>query len=178
MILFHEIFSAKVVSYMKKLLRLTAALLLTSALAGCSMPFFSAPWEGTWWGVQEAGRNWTGDEIQNLETFTFTKDGDNVTVEHRTQHGGKEIDGILSGPALADGGRLTITPANSKEVVFTYDRMKNVIETTLTNADGTPVTLKELTEENNTEMEEIRSSIVRVSSRPENKVNTTLSQRR
>lgn len=166
---------------MNTFLRFGAAALLfasTAFSAGCGMPFFSAPWEGTWWGVQDAGKNWTGDEIQNLETFTFTKDGDSIIVEHKAQHGGKEIDGALAGNAAADGGRLTITPANGKEVVFTYDRMKNVIETTLTNADGSPVTLKELTEENNQEMEEIRSSIVRVSARPENQVNTTLSKRR
>ena len=36
--------------------------------------------------------------------------------------------------------------------------------------------LKELTSDNNGEMEQIRSEIVKISARPENKVNTTLSR--
>lgn len=144
--------------------------------AGCGLSLFSDPWEGTWWGVQDAGPNWTGDEIRNLETFTFTKDGDAVKVEHKTQRGGKEIDGDLSGSASVDGGRLTITPADgSRSVTFTYSRTGSEIETSLKNADGSPVMLKELTSDNNSDMEQIRSEIVKTSQRPENKVNTTLS---
>lgn len=167
---------------MKRHLRLAAAAILLAAgtaLAGCSkLPFFSDPWEGTWWGVQDAGMNWSGDEIRNLETFTFTKDGDTIAVVHKTQRGGKEIDGSLSGTAREDGGRLTITPADGgREVTFSYSRTGSEIETSLTNADGSPVMLKELTEENNAEMEQIRSEIVKTASRPENRVNTTLSRR-
>ena len=52
------------------------------------------PWEGTWWGIQEAGMNWTGDNIRNLETITFTRNDDKtITVEHRVQQGSKEIEG-------------------------------------------------------------------------------------
>ena len=166
---------------MKRYLRLAAAAVLLAAgtaLAGCSkLPFFSDPWEGTWWGVQDAGMNWSGDEIRNLETFTFTQDGDTVTVTHKTQRGGKEIDGSLSGTAVEDGGRLIITPADGgREETFSYSRTGSEIETSLTNADGSPVMLKELTPDNNGEMEQIRSEIVKISARPENKVNTTLSR--
>ena len=91
---------------MTRRLRAAAAAALTAAgllLSGCgSLPFFSDPWEGTWWGVQNAGTNWSGDEIRNLETFTFTKNGDSITVEHKTQRGGKEIEGSLSGTARED----------------------------------------------------------------------------
>lgn len=167
---------------MKRQLRYAAAVCLLAAgtaLAGCrSLPFFDSPWEGTWWGVQDAGANWSGDDIRNLETFTFTKDGDVITVDHKTQRGGREIDGGLSGTAKEDGGRLIITPKDGgREVTFTYSRTGGEIETSLTNADGSPVLLKELTEDNNAEMEQIRSDIVKISARPENQVNTTLSRR-
>lgn len=148
-------------------------------LGGCAIPFFSVPWEGTWWGVQDAGTNWSGDRIRNLETFTFTKEGEQILVEHKTQRGAKEIDGSLSGTALADGGRLTITCRETgREATFTFSRTSREIETTLKNEDGTPVVLKELTAENNGEMEKIRSEIVSISEKPENKVNTTLSRGR
>lgn len=163
----------------RSLILLTAAcaILAGIAIGGCSIPFFSVPWEGTWWGVQNAGANWSGDAIRNLETFTFTKDGEQILVEHKTQRGGKEIDGPLSGTAVADGGRLTITCKNTgREVTFTFSRTSREIETPLKNADGTPVTLQELTADNNADMEEIRSDIVKISSKPENKVNTTLTR--
>lgn len=166
---------------MTRRLRAAAAAALTAAgllLSGCgSLPFFSDPWEGTWWGVQNAGTNWSGDEIRNLETFTFTKNGDSITVEHKTQRGGKEIEGSLSGTAREDGGRLIITPKDGgREETFSYSRTGSEIETSLTNADGSPVMLKELTSDNKGEMEQIRSEIVKISARPENKVNTTLSR--
>jgi len=162
-----------------KIISITALTLASAFFSGCgSLPFFSDPWEGTWWGVQNAGPNWTGDEIRNLETFTFTKDGSAVKVGHKTQRGGKEIDGDLTGSAAPDGGRLTITPDNGgPEVTLTFSRTGREIETPLKNADGSAVTLKELTAENNMEMEEIRSAIVRISQRPENAVNTTLSRK-
>lgn len=168
---------------MKKSLRsiLFAAAAAAGILAaGCgSLSLFSDPWEGTWWGVQDAGVNWSGDEIRNLETFTFTPDGDNIIVEHRTQRGAKEIEGPLSGTAVTDGGRLVITPKDGgRETEFSYSRTSRKIETSLTNADGSPVMLKELTEDNNSEMEKIRSDIVHIFSKPENQVNTTLSGRR
>lgn len=167
---------------MKKPIQLLSLLLVLTAstlLAGCSglSSLFGDPWEGTWWGVQDAGTNWSGDNIRNLETFTFTKSDSGITVEHKTQRGGKEIDGDLSGPATADGGRLTIIPtATGREVTFTYSRTGKDIETSLKNADGTPVVLKELTPENNAEMEQIRSEIVQISKKPENQVNTTLAR--
>lgn len=167
---------------MKKHTKLLALSLLASAavmLSGCSATFssfFGDPWEGTWWGVQDAGTNWSGDNIRNLETFTFTEENGTVTVDHKTQRGGKEIEGDLSGTAAADGGRLTITPKNStRTVTFSFSRTSREIETSLKNADGTPVVLKELTPENNAEMEQIRSEIVQISKKPENQVNTTLS---
>lgn len=162
-----------------KIISLSALTLTAAILSGCgSLPFLSDPWEGTWWGVQNAGPNWTGDEIRNLETFTFTREGDTVKVEHKTQRGGKEIDGDFTGSAVPDGGRLTITPEDGgREVTLTFSRTGREIETPLKNADGSAVTLKELTAENNTEMEEIRSAIVKISQRPENAVNTTLSRR-
>lgn len=144
-------------------------------LSGCGVPFFDNPWEGTWWGVQDAGKNWSGDEIKNLEIFTFTKDGDTITVEHRTQRGKKEIEGALSGTAVVDGGRLLITPKDSpREVSFSFSRTGRTMETSLTNADGSVVTLTELTSDNNAEMEKIRSEIMQTFSKPENAVNTTI----
>lgn len=167
---------------MKKPIQLLSLFLMLTAgalVSGCGSlsSLFGDPWEGTWWGVQDAGTNWSGDHIRNLETFTFTKTDSGIAVEHKTQRGSKEIDGDLSGPATADGGRLTITPTSSgRPVTFTYSRTSKNIETSLKNADGTPVVLKELTPENNTEMEQIRSEIVQISKKPENQVNTTLAR--
>lgn len=167
---------------MKKHAMLLAFSFLAAAaltLSGCSTAltsFFGDPWEGTWWGVQDAGTNWSGDTIRNLETFTFTDANGTITVDHKTQRGSKEIEGDLSGTATADGGRLSITPKHgSRSVTFSFSRTSREIETSLKNADGTPVVLKELTPENNAEMEQIRSEIVQISKKPENKVNTTLS---
>lgn len=53
--------------------------------------------------------------------------------------------------------------------------MSKTIETPLTNADKTAVTLQALTQDNNDEMEQIRSEIVQISQKPENKIDTTLS---
>ena len=162
--------------------KLFAAAALLSSLAfiqGCGVPFFDDPWEGTWWGVQDAGKNWSGDDIKNLEIFTFKKEGDTIAVEHRTQRGQKEIEGHLSGTAKVDGGRLLITPKDSKrEVVFSFSRTGRDMETSLKNADGTPVTLKALTSDNNEDMEKIRSEIVKTFSKPENRVNTTIGNTR
>lgn len=167
---------------MKRLIYGLLAVLIIAAgvaIGSCVIPFFSVPWQGTWWGVQDAGTNWSGDRIRNLETFTFTKDGEQILVEHKTQRGAREINGSLSGTAVADGGRLTITCKETGRVVtFTFSRTSREIETTLKNEDGTPVVLKELTAENNGEMEQIRSEIVSISAKPENKVNTTLSRGR
>ncbi len=144
-------------------------------LSGCGVPFFDNPWEGTWWGVQDAGKNWSGDEIKNLEIFTFTKEGDTITVEHRTQRGQKEIEGALSGTAVVDGGRLLVKPKDSpREVIFSFSRTGRTMETSLKNADGSVVTLTELTNDNNAEMEKIRSEIIQTFSKPENAVNTTI----
>ena len=53
--------------------------------------------------------------------------------------------------------------------------MSKTIELPLTNADKSAVTLKVLTSDNNDEMEQIRSDIVQISQKPENKIDTTLS---
>jgi hypothetical protein len=158
-----------------RLLTVLCLLSLTVAMAaGCSV--FKNPWEGTWWGVQDAGMNWSGDNIQYLESFTFTKDGDQITVKHQVQRGRQESTGDLTGTGKADGGTLTITPANGgKPVSFTYDRLKSTIETSLTNADKSPVILKQLTDDNKSEMEKTREHIISVSQKPENAVNTTIS---
>ena len=162
-----------------KLFTIGTILAASTFISGCGVPFFDNPWEGTWWGVQDAGRNWAGDEIKNLEIFTFTKDGDTIQVDHRTQRGEKEIEGHLSGTAKIDGGRLIITPKNStREVVFSFSRTGRDMETSLKNADGTPVTLKSLDTDNNEEMEKIRSEIVQTFSQPENKINTTIGNTR
>lgn len=50
-----------------------------------------------------------------------------------------------------------------------------MIELPLTNADKTAVTLKLLTEENNNEMENVRSEIVKISQKPGNAIDTTVS---
>ena len=48
------------------------------------------PWQGTWWGVQDAGVNWSGDHIRNLETVTFTQNDDKtITVDHKVQQGSR-----------------------------------------------------------------------------------------
>lgn len=134
------------------------------------------PWEGTWWGIQEAGMNWTGDNIRNLETITFTRNDDKtITVEHRVQQGSKEIEGSLSGIGTIDGGRLIVTTKEGKKVTFSYGHINKMIELPLTNADKTAVTLKLLTEENNDEMENVRSEIVKISQKPGNAIDTTVS---
>ena len=135
------------------------------------------PWHGTWWGVQDAGVNWSGDNIRNLETLTFTKNDDgSITVEHKVQQGSKEVNGSLNGTGKVDGARLVITPSLGKrDLILSYNTMSKTIETPLTNADKTPVTLKELTTDNNDEMEQIRSEIVQISQKPMNKIDTTLS---
>ena len=145
-------------------------IILAVILGGGVFALFSAlsggPWEGVWWGVQEAGMNWSGDNIRHLETITFT---------HRVQQGSKEVEGSLSGTGAIDGGRLIVTTKTGREVTFSYSRINKLIELPLKNADKTPVTVKPLTEENNNDMEEIRSEIVKVSQKPENKIDTTLS---
>lgn len=149
-------------------------------LGGGALALFSSltggPWEGTWWGMQEAGINWSGDHIRNLETFTFTKNEDKtVSVNHRVQQGSKEVEGSLSGTGRIDGGRLVVTTNSGNEVIFSYGRIDKTIETPLKNADKTAVVIKPLTEENNNDMEELRSEIVKISQKPENAIDTTLS---
>lgn len=165
----------------KPLQAAAAALILTAGVlsGGCgSISILHTSWEGTWWGVQDAGRNWSGDEIQNLEIFTFTENGDIVTVEHRSQRGRKEITGFFNGIAHSDGARLIITPDDGgRDTVFTYSRVSRAIETSLTNADGSAVVLQELTPDNAEEVEKIRRNIARVASREENRIDTTLSRR-
>ena len=135
------------------------------------------PWQGTWWGVQDAGVNWSGDQIRNLETITFTPNPDQtITVEHKVQQGSREISGSLTGTGTVDGGRLVITPADgSKEMTLSYSAVYKTIETPLTNADKTKVTVEALTADNNDKMEQIRSEIVQISQKPENKIDTTFS---
>ena len=135
------------------------------------------PWQGTWWGVQDAGVNWSGDNIRNLETLTFTRNDDKtITVDHKVQQGSREVEGSLSGIGQVDGGRLVITPKKGKkDVTLSYNTMSKTISTPLTNADKSSVTLTSLTADNNDEMEQIRSEIVRISQKPENKIDTTLS---
>ena len=84
-------------------------IILAVILGGGVFALFSAlsggPWEGVWWGVQEAGMNWSGDNIRNLETITFTRNDDKtITVDHRVQQGSKEVEGSLSGTGAIDGG--------------------------------------------------------------------------
>ena len=164
---------------MKKYLIL-GALVLLLVLGGGAYALMSAlsggPWEGPWWGVQDAGMNWSGDNIKNLETVTFTRNEDKtVTVEHHVQQGSREVEGSLSGTGKIDGGRLVVTTKEGREVIFTYSRVDKVIETPLKNADKSPVTLKQLTPDNNDDMEELRSEIVKVSQKPENTIDTTMS---
>ncbi len=48
--------------------------------------------------------NWSGDNIRNLETITFTRNDDKtITVDHRVQQGSKEVEGSLSGTGAIDG---------------------------------------------------------------------------
>lgn len=155
-------------------------IILAIILGGGAFALFSAlsggPWEGAWWGVQEAGMNWSGDNIRNLETITFTRNDDQtIAVDHRVQQGSKEVEGSLSGTGTIDGGRLIVTTKSGREAILSYSRIDKVIELPLKNADKTSVTVKPLTEENNGDMEEIRSEIVKISQKPENKIDTTLS---
>ena len=162
---------------MKKILVLIIA--LAAAIAGgyfAATSFFTSSWEGTWWGVQDAGLNWSGDNIKILETFTFTSNGDSIIVDQKVQRGARELTGDLSGTAVRDGGRLTITPADgSSPVSFSFNRMNHTIETSLTNADGTPVVLKKVSDSDSAEIEKIRSEIVRTAQNPANAIDTTIS---
>lgn len=166
----------------KHLFLILAALILLIGGTGALYIMFieKSPWEGTWWGVQDAGVNWSGDTIRNLEIVTFTKNDDGtVTVRHRVQQGSREIDGSLSGTGTIDGGRLEVTPSTGRRpFAFTYQRINRTIDTPLTNADSSPVSLKVLTEENNEAMENIRSEIIGIAKKPENKIDTTLSSSR
>ena len=51
--------------------KLIACLVLLIAIIGVAIAFFfytkREPWQGTWWGVQDAGINWTGDHIKILK---------------------------------------------------------------------------------------------------------------
>ena len=71
-----------------------------------------------------------------------------------------------------------VTLKNGKTESFSYNAVDKTIATPLTNADDTPVTLKELTGDNNDEMERIRSQIVQISQKPENKIDKTLASSR
>ena len=135
------------------------------------------PWRGTWWGVQDAGVNWSGDHIKNLEIVTFTQNEDKtITVDHKVQQGSREVNGSLTGVGRVDGGRLVITPKDgSKEMTLSYSAVSKTMETPFTNADKTKVVLETLTQDNNEKMEQIRSEIVQISQKPENKIDTTLS---
>jgi hypothetical protein len=69
-----------------------------------------------------------------------------------------------------------VTPnKGGKDVALSYNTMSKTIELPLTNADKSAVTLQVLTSDNNDEMEQIRSEIVQISQKPENKIDTTLS---
>jgi hypothetical protein len=164
---------------MKKLaLLLIAIIILIAGGFFIFVHFISGgPWQGTWWGVQDAGINWSGDNIRNLETITFTKNEDGtIDVDHKVQQGSREVNGSLAGTGVIDGGRLVVTPKNGgKDLAISYSTVSKTMDTPFTNADGSTVTLQPLTEENNDEMEQIRSEIVQVSQKPENKIDTTLS---
>ena len=155
-------------------------LITTLAVAiGCdyfaATTFFTSSWEGTWWGVQDAGLNWSGDNIKILETFTFTAEDDIIIVEQKVQRGMQEVRGELSGTATRDGGRLLITPSTGgNPIIFSFNRINHTIETSLTNADNSIVTLKKLTDADLTEMEQIRNEIIATSKKPANKIDTTL----
>ena len=86
------------------------------------------------------------------------------------------MDGLLCGTGKIDGGRLVITPKNRKrELTLAYERFSKQIETPFKNEDKSYVKLQKLTEENETEKKEIRKEIIRISQKPENKIDTTLS---
>lgn len=148
---------------------LIAAALVTLAILplGCSL--LKSPWKGTWWGVQDAGINWSGDDIRNLETFTFSQENNTISIRHQVQVGSREIPGDLNGStASASGSTLTITPkSGAQPVTFSYDRGKNQIATSLTNADNSPVYLQPLTDANKSEMENIRAEIISVAKKSE-----------
>lgn len=164
---------------MKKLaLLLIAIIILIAGGFFIFVHFISGgPWQGTWWGVQDAGINWSGDNIRNLETINFTKNEDGtINVDHKVQQGSREVDGSLAGTGVVDGGRLVVTPRKGgKDLALSYNTISKTMDTPFTNADGSTVTLKPLTQDNNDEMERIRSEIVQISQKPENKIDTTLS---
>ena len=63
---------------------ITLAVILGGGIFALFSALSGGPWEGVWWGVQEAGMNWSGDNIRNLETITFTRNDDKtITVDHR-----------------------------------------------------------------------------------------------
>ena len=70
---------------------------------------------------------------------------------------------------------VLIKDEEGKEMILSYSAVSKTIETSLTNADKTKVTLQALSQENNEEMEKIRSEIVQISQKPANKIDTTLS---
>ena len=164
---------------MKKLaLLLIAIIILIAGGFFIFVHFISGgPWQGTWWGVQDAGINWSGDNIRNLETINFTKNEDGtINVDHKVQQGSREVDGSLAGTGVVDGGRLVVTPKKGgKDLALSYNTISKTMDTPVTNADGSTVTLKPLTQDNNDEMERIRSEIVQISQKPENKIDTTIS---
>ena len=164
---------------MKKLaLLLIAIIILIAGGFFIFVHFISGgPWQGTWWGVQDAGINWSGDNIRNLETINFTKNEDGtINVDHKVQQGSREVDGSLAGTGVVDGGRLVVTPRKGgKDLALSYNTISKTMDTPFTNADGSTVTLKPLTQDNNDEMERIRSEIVQISQKPENKIDTTIS---
>jgi len=173
-------FTEKDVQTMKKYLVIGLIALVVLVGGGFFAYFHFAnggPWQGTWWGVQDAGVNWSGDHIKNLEIVTFTQNEDKtITVEHKVQQGSREVNGSLTGTGKVDGGRLVITPKDgSKEMTLSYSAVSKTMETPFTNADKTKVNLQALTQENNEEMEQVRSEIVQISQKPENKIDTTLS---
>ena len=62
---------------------ITLAVILGGGIFALFSALSGGPWEGVWWGVQEAGMNWSGDNIRNLETITFTRNDDKtITVDH------------------------------------------------------------------------------------------------
>ena len=164
---------------MKKLaLLLIAIIILIAGGFFIFVHFISGgPWQGTWWGVQDAGINWSGDNIRNMETINFTKNEDGtINVDHKVQQGSREVDGSLAGTGVVDGGRLVVTPKKGgKDLALSYNTISKTMDTPFTNADGSTVTLKPLTQDNNDEMERIRSEIVQISQKPENKIDTTIS---
>lgn len=131
---------------MKKLaLLLIAIIILIAGGFFIFVHFISGgPWQGTWWGVQDAGINWSGDNIRNLETINFTKNEDGtINVDHKVQQGSREVDGSLAGTGVVDGGRLVVTPKKGgKDLALSYNTISKTMDTPFTNADGSTVTLK------------------------------------